>query len=62
MSQSSLPAFLKISFDRKPNALSFARNMVQKEKCYCIILPVLEPLSGKNYNGKLSDPVDPEKD
>ena len=52
MNQSSLPAFFTISFGRKSNALSFATNKGQKEKCFCIILSVLEHLSGKNYNAR----------
>ena len=48
----------------KSNALNFATNKgTKKEKGYCIILSVPEPLSGKNFNANsISNSVEPHKD
>ena len=60
MYKSSLSDFPTISFSRKSNAWSFPTNKGEKEKCHCIVLSVLEPLSGKNYNENIiSDSVEP---
>ena len=45
--QSSSPDFSTTSFSRTSNALNFATNKGTKEKGYCIILSVPEPLSVK---------------
>ena len=58
-----MPDFSTISFSRKSNALNFATNKGTKEKGYCIILSVPEPLSGKNFNtNSISNSVEPHKD
>ena len=55
-----MPDFSTISFSRTSNALNFATNKGTKEKGYCIILSVLEPLSGKNFNANsISNSVEP---
>ena len=60
INQSSLPDFSTISFSRTSNDLNFATNKGTKEKDYCIILSVPEPLSGKNFNASsISNSVEP---
>ena len=48
---------------KKSNTVSFAINNGEKEKFHCIILSVLEPVSGKNFKGNsISHSVEPRKD
>ena len=63
MNLSFLSDFPTRSLSRKSNALSIATNKGGKEKCYCIILSVLEPLSDKNFDANtISDSVEPHRD
>ena len=53
------PQYLSIEI----KCFEFSTNKGTKEKGYCIILSVPEPLSGKNFNASsISNSVEPHKD